>query len=198
MKALPGTFRMQMRFVVHQKLGTGRFRSVPLPDLKVWRSSRAGARAFNFRQRVGGLHDAGRYKVTVSFRWLDATGHQFARAKRRSPVCKQPGPLPNLEVLGLDAQPGPLNDSVIYSVTVKNSGHAVAQKPRFSLNVDGALLDEAGVDYLLPQQTAVLRMYGPFCRGGLVATADPERLVAEENETDNRFQSGCPFGSSPP
>jgi hypothetical protein len=86
-KGVPGSQRMQMRFTLLEKLGDGRFLPVALPELKLWRKSKPGAKAFNFTQRVTSLRDGGRYKVVASFRWLDATGKQIRTATRRSGAC---------------------------------------------------------------------------------------------------------------
>lgn len=198
MRAVPGTARMEMRFTVLQKLGAGGFARVDIPQLRAWRESRPGVRAFNYTQRVSRLREGGRYRVVVRFRWLDASGRALAEAKRRSPVCSQAGALPNLEIVAIVARPGELRGSVAYSVTLRNSGRAAARRPRVELIVDGAELDERGVDLLPPGASAVLAFTGPSCRRVVVAAADPDRAVAEADELDNRFANGCPAGSSRP
>lgn len=197
MKTIRGAKSMQMRFTLQEKIGGGRFQAIALPELKVWRKSKPGARAFNFTQRVTALRDGGRYRVLVKFRWLDANGERLRATTRRSASCFQPGPLPNLKITAIQADPGPLPDSVVYSVTMLNSGRATAFKPAAVVNVDGAELDQGGLAQLAPGESGVVRFSGPFCRFLVRAKADPGGLIAEEDERDNVLTIPCPFGSKP-
>jgi hypothetical protein len=197
MKTIPGAKSMQMRFTLQEKIGGGRFQVVALPELKMWRKSKPGARAFNFTQRVTALRDGSSYRVLVKFRWLDAGGRQLQSTSRRSGFCFQPGPLPNLKVTAIQADPGPLPDSIVYSITLLNSGRAIAFKPAAVVNVDGAELDQGALAQLGPGESGVIRFSGPFCRFLVRAKADPGRLIAEEDERDNVLTTPCPFGSKP-
>ncbi|HEX8855531.1 MAG TPA: CARDB domain-containing protein [Thermoleophilaceae bacterium] len=197
MKTIRGANSMQMRFTLQERVGGARFHAVALPELKVWRKSKPGARAFNFTQRVTALRDGARYRVIVKFRWLDTNGKRLRATTRRSASCFQPGPLPNLKITAIQADPGPLPDSVVYSITMVNNGRAIAFKPAAVVNVDGAELDQGGLAQLGPGESGVVRFSGPFCRFLVRAKADPSGLIPEEDERDNVLTTPCPFGSKP-
>lgn len=196
MRSAPGTRRMWMRFTLLQRGAQGPFTAVDEPDLKVWRKSRRGVSSFSYTQTVDSLHSGTSYRMQVNFRWIGRGGKVIRTARRRSGVCAQPGPLPNLEIQRVDAMPGAGPRSVVYSAEVVNSGEASAQKIGVTLNVDGAELDAGEVDTLGPGEARSVKFNGPPCRNQIVARVDPGRGVAEAKERDNTLRAVCPPGSS--
>src|SRR5204862_5304289 len=91
MRAVTGAKRMAMRFTLLERIGTGLapFKPVSLPDLKPWRRSKAGARAFIYTQRVTALRDGGSYRMRVQFRWYDGHKNVQRTSILRSRGCHQ-------------------------------------------------------------------------------------------------------------
>jgi hypothetical protein len=87
MRAVPGTRRMAMRFVLQERAGGEGWRSVEYGPLEDWRRSRTLVRMFSYRQRVANLEDALAYRVVVRFRWFDEDGPAIQSAVRRSVAC---------------------------------------------------------------------------------------------------------------
>ena len=64
-----GTSRMSVRFTLEESVAGGRYKAVSAPGLGVWRKSRAGVRAFAYRQRVKALAEGSAYRVKIQYRW---------------------------------------------------------------------------------------------------------------------------------
>ena len=72
------------------------------------RLAQVPARGARVRAPAAGASSSRRAPPTASwcsYRWYDEDGRLIRRAKRRSAVCRQPGPLPNLRVRGVTATP---------------------------------------------------------------------------------------------
>lgn len=104
MRAVSGTRRMSMRFVLYERAGSAPFAAVDAPPLRTWRRSHAGARSYRFEQRVDGMRPGHDYRVTVHFRWTDSRGHRIEATSRRSGICQQP---PLVAVPPAPAPPAP-------------------------------------------------------------------------------------------
>ena len=191
MRAVPGTARMAMRFTLQERLGSTRFKSVSLPDLRPWRRSKPGARNFIYTQRVTALHDGGAYRMRVQFRWYDSTGEVLRRNVARSGVCRQPVPLPDLSISSITPAPGPSADQSTYSVSVLNDGPGEARDVGVSLKVDGAIVSSSRIDLLPGNTSGVVQIVGPVCSVALRATADPDHSIPESDETDNALTVPC-------
>src|SRR4051794_19806941 len=84
MQALPGTARMAMHFTLLERVDSSVFKPVSLPDLRLWRKSKPGARTFIYTQRVTALRDGGSYRMRAQFRWYDSNGAVMKTSSTRS------------------------------------------------------------------------------------------------------------------
>ena len=183
--------QMAMRFTILERFGTAPFARVEAPGLDVWHKSRRGVRVFAYTQRITALRDAGSYRARVRFRWFDAKGRRILSRSRRSPACRQPGPLPNLRIGKIAARRGPVDSTVIYSVNVLNVGVVEARKVSVVVTVDGAALDARQVEVMGPGERRTLQFTGPVCERGVRAAVDPKNDIGELVEEDNVRSLPC-------
>ena len=191
MHAVPGTARMMMRFTLQERLGSVHFRSVPLPDLRPWRRSKAGARNFIYTQRVTALRDGGAYRMRVQFRWYDSNGDLLRTNVARSRICRQPVPLPDLTISSITPGPGVTADQRSYSVSVSNDGAGEARDVSVELKVDGTTVGSTRIDLLPARTSGVVQIVGPVCSFALRAIADSDHAIRETDETDNALTVPC-------
>lgn len=193
MRAVPGARRMAIRFELLQRLPGQGFAPIDAPGLGVWGTAQ-GVGRYRYRKRVENLLAPADYRAVVSFRWLDADGGELRRARRRTPVCSQPGNGPNLRIPGIAGErtkPG----LAAYRVDVYNAGITPSGDFGLSLAVDGVPLAGQPVLSLAPGETRSMSFTGPACApaGTLQAIADPDGLVAESSEDDNVLGLPCPL-----
>ena len=194
MNALRGTGRMWMKFrLLERAEGAARYRAVSAPGLGVWRKSKPGVAAFAYSQRVLALRGGSSYRALVQFRWVRKNGEVQRRTSRRSGVCRQPGVLPNLQVVDLRSGPGPRADTAAYTVEVTNAGASEARDVRVSLRVDGAPVDSLDIASLPAGESRNVSFTGPLCARNVVARIDPVGTVKESDESDNTLARGCPL-----
>ncbi len=191
MRRIAGAERMWMRFVLQEQVGDARWKAIKAPGLGVWRKSRPSVRGFVHRQRVVELAQGSAYRVLVHYRWYDEDGRLIRRAKRRSAVCRQPGPLPNLRVRGVTATPIDAQ-TARYAVQIANRGSAPAAGFGVRLWVDGSMLNRRVVGVLGAKRLRRVYFTGPSCGSGVRADADPGDVVREANEGDNTLTLACP------
>lgn len=192
MKQTADGLRMQMRFALEEKVGSSRWTGVRAPGIGVWHEARPGVAKFAYRQRVVALQKGTSYRAVVRFRWLAQDGSTTRRESSRSPVCRQPGKLPNLKVRdSVSATPGPTAETLRYAVEVGNTGYATATAVEVRLLVDGAEIDTRVLRRLRPGERRVMRFVGPRCSGEVRALIDPNRHVRELSERDNRIRTPC-------
>jgi CARDB len=198
MHAIPGTKRMAMRFTLLERLGGGLapFKPVSLPDLKPWRPSKPGARAFIYSQRVTALRDNGWYRMRVQFRWYGDSGTPLRTVLVRSRTCHQPAPLPNLAVSSIGSVPATAAGQRIYSISVANDGQGDAHNVPVELKVDGATVGSSQVGLLPAQESSVVQIQGPECALTVRAVADPERVIQETDDSDNALTVSCAQATS--
>ncbi|HKP89305.1 MAG TPA: CARDB domain-containing protein [Thermoleophilaceae bacterium] len=195
MHEVSGTKRMAVRFeLVAQKPGRSAQRVEGLDALETWHRSRKGVTRYAYSQTVKRLARGTSYRMVVRYRWYDADGDIIKRAKRTSAECVQEGDLPNLIIPAVaitsDGAPS-------YIVTVKNKGKALAENFTVTLTIDGALVDERTIERLEAGQKVFVEFNGPPCLH-VLAIADSEETVIENNEKDNSFSSDClAAGDSP-
>lgn len=191
-RAYPGTTRMMMRFTLLERLGgAAGFKPVPLQDLRPWRRSKPGARAFIYTQRVTALRDNGAYRMRVQFRWYRADGTLLRTRFAHSRVCRQPAPLPNLTIGGISSQAATTADQRLYSITVTNSGDGEARNVDVALEVDGTVVGGRRVDLLPADESTVVQISGPRCAIDVSAIADPDRNIRETSDADNALTVPC-------
>ena len=191
MRAVPDTSRMALRLSLVERFVNGRWHRVRTDELDVWRTSKAGAAAFRFRQRVRGLRNGAVYRAIVHYRWYSASGDVIRRGRERSRACRQRG-LPNLRVGRIGLEPGEVDGTYGYRVRIVNRGAASAQNVGVLLRVDGEVVDDSEtIDVLKPGESRTVTFNGPACRRRLRVVVDPRDLIAESREFDNVRRATC-------
>jgi hypothetical protein len=195
MRRIRNTARMALRYTLLERTGDEPFHSVYVPGLRRWHRSESGVAAFALRQRVRNLQRGSAYRTRVEFRWYGPDSKLIAKSKRWSRVCRVPGPLANLRVVGLSALPGvPGADTSTYRARVANTGRAAADNVAVSMSVDGAALGPQTIDRIGAGQTAQASFVGARCSGGaspVTATVDPDSAIPEYSKRDNRLTVAC-------
>lgn len=192
MRQVPGGAAMRMRFDLQERVGRQAWVAVDAPGLELWRSAKPGIGRFAYRQRIEALQPGTRYRVAIAFQWYDAAGMPIAKHVERSPICRQPGPLPNLRVGRIERLPGPTADTARYVVSVLNKGKVAARKVRVSLLVDGAEVDSRGMGTVKAGTRREIGFTGPACASLIGAQVDPLGSVRELDESDNARSFACP------
>jgi hypothetical protein len=190
MSNVEGTDRMALRFTLLERTGDEGFRALKAPGLGRWHRSRSGVAALRYRQRVRNLAENATYRMRVDFRWYGPTGDEIARARRRSPRCRQFFSLPNLTAVITRVAPTKVPGVARYELLVSNTGYAAASDVSVHLSVDGAIVDTREL-VIGPRQAHPLVIRGPECRARALVEVDPEKLIAETSETDNAHELSC-------
>jgi hypothetical protein len=192
MSLWPGAERMAMRFTLLVRgPGETRYAAIKAPGLRRWRRSKADVRAFGYRQRVRGLADGALYRMQVDYRWYDEDGEVVRGARRRSRLCNQAGPLPNLRVRIVKAMPTDVEGVTRYRVRIANRGTAAAEGVDVRLSVDGSDVDTHTIETLEPRAVTFRGFRGPDCVTEVMAVVDPDNTVRETAEGDNAQSSTC-------
>ena len=191
MKRIPGARRMAMRFALLERIPGKAFERVDAPGLARWHSSRRGKAVFSYRQNVKGLTETGAYRTLVAFRWFDRRGRLLREERRRSSVCDQLGPRPNLRARVLGVQPGANPGVFRYSIRVSNRGRLPATAIEVRLSVNGTEAGTQTIASLGLDQSAVVTIRGPQCRRDVDAVVDPADAIEESNEADNAHSVSC-------
>ena len=190
------SWRMQLRFALSERIGRAGWVGLNAPGIGVWREARPGVVRFAYRQRVVALQKGTSYRATVEFRWLSADGKVVRQESERSPVCRQPGKLPNLKVRdAVGVQQGPTPGTRRYVVKVGNSGVVTAQRVELSLFVDGAEVDTRAIGRLNGGDRRTVTFVGPVCGSRVEARIDPHGAIRETTERDNATSMPCPSGA---
>jgi hypothetical protein len=198
MTAGKGTRRMWMRFDLYERRpGSGGFRRVQAANFGTWERSRRGVPAFVFTKRVDGLAAPAAYRVVVRFRWYGARGRIVRQASRRSAICQQLEPRPDLAVGRVSAARAPDAERVRYVVTVRNKGRGDAAVPfDVVLTVDGRPQPPQTIATLGAGGEAVVSFVAPRCEPGsqIGIAVDPGNTIDEVHEGDNVVTRPCPAG----
>jgi hypothetical protein len=195
MPAIKGTSRMWMRFDVLAR-GTKGYAPLKVPGLGVWQKSAPGhPTGFVFTQRVQALPTPGSFKAVVRFRWYGKGGKLLRSTTRETPICKQPDQRPDLEVVSLDAVPGPALAEATYSLVVRNDGRGPAGP--FDVLLSGAGPDQPPqrVPGLAAGASTTLVFAAPRCVPGstLRVTVDARGEIPEALEADDAAERTCPL-----
>lgn len=191
MDTIPGASKMQIRFVLQERLGRDdSWSKLDVPALRQWHTSQAGVKRFGWKQTVDALRVGGAYKARVQYRWLSATGSVLDTFSRDTPVCR--GPLPNIVVGDLTVKSGPTADTRTYRVTISNKGKVDAEEVDVQLSVDKAILDTVTLTQLGAGESRTVSFSGPDCRRGIRVKADPGNSIGETIEDDNSQLFSCP------
>jgi hypothetical protein len=183
--------RMWMRFTLLQRGDDGRYEPVAAPALKRWRKSKPGVRAFGYRQRVRALSPDAAYRMRVDYRWYDADGTLVHKARRRSGVCSQTGPLPNLRARITGSSATGVPSLRRYTVRLANAGAAAALGAKVRFSVEEESSETKTVSYLAAGDSTIVSFHAPPCLSGVKAQADPDHQIAESVETDNDQRLSC-------
>jgi hypothetical protein len=191
MPALARAERMRIRFDLERRRpAERRWRRIQAPGFGTWERSAANVAGFVFHKRINGLWVPASYRARVRFRWVAADGTIVRRAQARTQACVQPDLRPNL-VPGaltaiLDAQPG----LAIYTLIVRNSGHAAASAFGVQVGSGGAEVAALG-----PGAQRAVVVVSLACRPGetIIARVDADRRVEESVERGNVSRRRCPL-----
>ena len=198
MPAREGTRRMWMRFDLYERRpGSRGFRRVKAANFGRWERSRRGVPAFTFTKRVDGLAAPAAYRVEVRFRWYGPGGLEH-RAKRRSAICEQRDPRPDLAIGQVTTARAPDAERLRYVVAVHNRGRGDAAVPfGVVLTVDGRTQAPQTIATLGAGGTAIVSFVAPRCApGSLIEIAvDPDGAIAEVREGNNAVTRPCPAGA---
>jgi hypothetical protein len=195
MRAWRHSRRLQLRFRLQSRTPQDPvWRTVRAPGFDRWLSSERGVRRFVYDKRVERLAAPASYRVVVRFRWRNARGRVVGHAQHTSRTCREPDPRPNLVVRKLLVyRLSPARAR--YVAVVANTGRTAADV--FALRFDrlGLGLGEVFGGPLAPGHTARVHLDAAACRAGdpLDALADPDGLIDEHSEADNRLQVRCAY-----
>lgn len=192
-----GAKRMQMRFLLMQRLGPGSkgsWKKVSVPEWGSWEKADPGRSAFVFTKRIEALTAPASYRVVVTFRWLDGKNHTIRTTTRTSPTCEVADPRPDLVLAGLDAVATSATRAA-YSVAVSNEGHSDAVPFAVTVTVGGVTSDPVILGPLTAGDRASGAVAAPKCSAGstITVTVDAANAVNESDETDNVVQRPCPL-----
>jgi CARDB len=195
MPAVAGTARMAIRFeLLHRAPGDAAFARVQLPAWQRWERSEPRRTGFIYTKTVRALRAPDAYRASVRFRWYGPNGRVVRRAHRRTPICRQPDPRPDLEAGALTAAPGLGPATVTYLLTVRNAGRGAAGPFAIALATAATPRPPVAVAGLAPGESRVVELAGPPCaRGATVRfVLDAGRAVAESDEGDDVVDRACP------
>ncbi|HMJ36032.1 MAG TPA: CARDB domain-containing protein [Baekduia sp.] len=196
MPAVAGTRRMQMRFVLVQRLGeTGPFARVEVPGWGSWEKSDPGRPGFVFTKRVAALAAPASYRAQITFRWVDRKGHALRTTTRTTSTCVQPDPRPDLVLGGLDIAPKGA-DQAVYTLAVDDDGRAAAGAFTVTIAVDGVLQPPLTLGPLAAGERGHGTIVGARCSAGstITVTVDSGDAVDESAEDDDTVQRPCLIG----
>jgi hypothetical protein len=182
--------RMFVRLRLLERHGEG-YQSLDAPGLSRWHRSKAGVGAFGFRQTVRGLRPGALYRMQATFRWENAYGQTVERIRMRSGACRQFDATPNLASALAGAEATTVPGVLRYLVRVSNSGAAAAENVELALAVDGSVVDTVTVPSLAAGQERVVAITGPECASKVESVADPDGVIVESSEADNRHELAC-------
>jgi len=197
MPAAAQTRRMQMRFVLLQRVGPGpkgAFKKLVVPGWGGWEKSDPGRQGFVFTKRVEALAAPAAYRALVTFRWYDAKGHLQRTATRTTSACEQPDPRADLVLSGVDAT-GVSRTTAAYTLSLGNEGHADAAPFAVTITVGGVVSDPITIGPIAAGERASGALAAPRCAPGstITVTLDVGNAVDEADEDDDVVERPCPL-----
>ena len=197
MPAAAQTKRMQMRFVLIQRLGAGpkgTFKKISVPGWGGWERSDPGRQGFVFTKRVEALTAPAAYRAVITFRWFDARGHVQRTATRTTPACEQPDPRPDLVLSGVDAA-SVSKSTAAYTLSIGNEGHSDAGPFAVTVTVGGVVSDPMTMGPIAAGARLSGSLAAPKCAPGamITITIDVANAVDESVEDDDAVQRPCPL-----
>lgn len=197
MVALPSTDRMLVRFDLQVREPGAADWSPVSTEPNGWIKSAPGVSQLIWHKRFEALGGPAVYRARVRFRWYDASGALIDDAERRTPICAQPDPRPNLELGTLTVQPAGSGQpgQLRYAIPVRNTGRGDAG----AFDVAFTLVGEpkpliASVSGLAAGDSQSIAVVAPRCQPGeqLRVEVDPGNRVDEAGERDNVLTIACP------
>jgi hypothetical protein len=196
MPAIAGTQRMQMRFVLVQRLGEkGAYKRVEVPGWGGWQKSDFGRPGFVFTKRVEALAAPASYRAQITFKWLDKKSHTQRTVTKTSTACAQPDPRPDLTLAALDITAEDATHAV-YTVAVSNDGRSDAAPFTVTVTVDGVVQPPLPLGPLAAGERVQGTITGTRCAPGstVTVTVDAQGAVDESDEADDTVQRPCQIG----
>lgn len=197
MPAAAQTKRMQMRFVLIQRKGTGpkgTFKKIAVPGWGGWVKSDPDRQGLVFTKRVEALTAPAGYRAVITFRWLDGNGHIQRTATRTTSVCEQPDPRPDLVLGGVDGT-ATGKATAAYTVSIGNEGHSDAVPFAVTITVDGTVSEPVTLGPIAAGGRLTGTLAAPRCTPGsmILVTVDVADTVVESVEGDDAVQRPCPL-----
>jgi hypothetical protein len=199
MRAWRQSARLQLRFRLQSRTPQDPvWRTVHADGFGRWQSSDRGVRRFVYDKRVERLEAPASYRVVVRFRWRNAKGRIVGRAQHTSGACREPDPRPNLVVRKLFVY-RLSKTRARYVAVVANTGRTAADAFEVRFDRGGLQLGEPFGVLLAPGHTERVHVDAAACKAGdvLDAVADPEGVIDEHSEADNRLQVPCAYTPTP-
>jgi CARDB len=190
MKLVDGADRMALRFTLLERTGVEGDRRVRAPALRRWHRSKPDVLSLRYRQGVRNLEENASYRARVDFRWYSEDGVEVARARRRTPRCRQFVTLPNLTTTITGVVPTATAGVMRYEALVTNTGGAPVADVPVSLSVDGDVVDTLTLP-LGAREAKSVAIRGPQCHSLVRVEADPGKTIAETSEEDNAHELTC-------
>ena len=198
MRAVADAVRLRMRVTLQTRASDDDgWEILDAEGFGEWKTADLGVRKYVLTKAVGNLAAPAAYRVTIRFRWLDATGRTILQRRLPSPVCRQPDLRPDLEVTRIEIAPGPDAEHRRYVVGVRNEGRSAAGPFGLMFSLGG--VDRvASLNSLGAGDRTSVSFVAPRCAAGatLSASVDPEGVVDEREEDDDVFRRSCPTGSA--
>jgi len=195
MPRIKGAERMELRVdFLQRRPGDADFVRLAVPKLGVWERAQPRVAAYVVEKRVNALAAPAAYRVRVRFRWTGADGRVVRHTERRSPVCTQLDPRPDLVVGKVTTKPTVDSRQARYDVVVANQGRgATVASAGVTLSVGGDRVPSETVSALAAGAQETVTFYGPRCSGEtkLEVTLDPGGVVEEAGESNNVFSVPC-------
>ena len=184
-----GVAAMAMRFNLLERTPGGSWTAVSLPHWGVFeRTTRAGVPGFIFAKRVQQLAAPARFRAVIDFRWFDANGQLLRSARRKSPVCRQPDPRPDLHVTRVI-----FTGQRLSGVVIANRGRSDAAAFLVTVSRSAASATQT-VDSLPAGAERTLAIAIGRCTAGepIRIALDPAGAIDEADKADDSVTVACP------
>jgi hypothetical protein len=195
MPRIKGAERMELRFdFLQRRPGDDDFVRLEVPKIGAWERAQPRVLAYVVEKRVNALAAPAAYRVRVRFRWLGADGHVLKHSERRSPICTQLDPRPDLVFEKVTTKATADPRQARYDVLVRNRGRGeTIASAGVTLAVGGDRVPSQIVSPLAPGAAETVFFFGPRCSGDtkLELTLDPGGVVEEAGESNNVLSLSC-------
>jgi CARDB len=151
----------------------------------------------NLRQFTN-LPAPGRFRASISYRWLDAGGRVVRQATRLTPICVQPDERPLLAVGSVAITPTAGSLNAQYAIALVNRGRGPAGPFDVALTVNGLPQPDLVVQSLAAGTQTVLPVVAPRCTPGssVTVTIDPQNAISEAPGGGLPKTVACPLSAA--